>query len=161
MIETHDLMKPIGELMEQRRQLAMRDDRLRDRQQGSVLLAGGKLRAVWCEVTHAHAAPSQHAPRRTGKPSRTRGTALRAWRTEWAGDRQTLACVSLPFGPTPAGLLPFSVGQSSASQFRPRCDPLSNNYTGTRKLSKEWEKWDDGCVSATGRNYSSARDGPL
>jgi transposase len=38
-------MKPIGQLVEQRVRIPSRDDRLRDRQQGLVVRAGGKFRA--------------------------------------------------------------------------------------------------------------------
>ena len=40
-IEVHHLMEPAGQLMEQRGQIAVRDDRLRNGQQGPVPLVGG------------------------------------------------------------------------------------------------------------------------
>ena len=51
-IEAHHLMEPVCQLMEQCAQVPVRDDRCRDRQQGWVLLAGGKrLCSLW-EFTH-------------------------------------------------------------------------------------------------------------
>ena len=40
-IEAHHLMEPAGQLVEQRGQIAVRDDRLRNGQQGPVWLASG------------------------------------------------------------------------------------------------------------------------
>jgi hypothetical protein len=51
-IETHHQMQPVGQVMEERAQIPVRDDRFRNRQQGSVLLAGGKLPGVSFEVNH-------------------------------------------------------------------------------------------------------------
>ena len=45
-IELHHLMEPAGQLMEQRRQIAVRDDRFRNGQQGSVAVAGGSCLSV-------------------------------------------------------------------------------------------------------------------
>ena len=45
-IELHDLMKPAGQLLEQRGQIAVRDDRFRNGQQGSVAVASGSCLSV-------------------------------------------------------------------------------------------------------------------
>ena len=71
-IEAHHLMEPAGQLVEQRGQIAVRDDRFRDRQQGPVLLAGGKLLAVSFEVSHSsrHSEPPRAAKDRETQPRR-------------------------------------------------------------------------------------------
>ena len=45
-IELHHLMEPAGQLMEQRGQIAVRDDRFRNGQQGSVPVASGSCLSV-------------------------------------------------------------------------------------------------------------------
>jgi hypothetical protein len=72
-VEARHLTKPVGQLMEQRVQIPLRDDRLRDRQQGSVLLAGGKSLAIWFEFTHSsrHSEPSRAAKDRKARPRST------------------------------------------------------------------------------------------
>jgi hypothetical protein len=40
-IEAHDVMKPVGQRVEQRGEIAVRDDRFRHREQGSVSLITG------------------------------------------------------------------------------------------------------------------------
>jgi hypothetical protein len=44
-IEAHHLMEPAGQLMEQRGQIAVRDNRFRNGQQGLVLMVRG--RGLW------------------------------------------------------------------------------------------------------------------
>ena len=44
-IEAHHLVEPAGQVVEERRHVAVRDDRLRDGQQGPVLVAAGRLPA--------------------------------------------------------------------------------------------------------------------
>ena len=51
-IEAHHLMEPAGQLMEQRGQIAVRDDRFRDRQQGAVRVAGGGCLSVELSACH-------------------------------------------------------------------------------------------------------------
>jgi len=51
-VEARHQMEPAGQVVEERTQVPVRDDRFRNRQQGSVLLAGGKLLAVSFGVTH-------------------------------------------------------------------------------------------------------------
>ena len=41
-IEAHQVMKPAGQLVEQRGQVAVRDDRLRNGEQGLVLMVRGR-----------------------------------------------------------------------------------------------------------------------
>ncbi len=51
-VEAHHLVKPGGKLVEQRGQIAVRDDRFRNGQQGPVRLAGGRGRAVYVSGCH-------------------------------------------------------------------------------------------------------------
>jgi hypothetical protein len=51
-IESHDLMKSAGQVMEQRVQIPMGDDGFRDGEKCLVLLAGWKRLCVVWEVTH-------------------------------------------------------------------------------------------------------------
>ena len=51
-IEAHHLMEPAGQLVEQRGQIAVRDDRFRNGQQGPVPVAGGSCLSV--EVSACH-----------------------------------------------------------------------------------------------------------
>lgn len=93
-VEARHLMKPAGQLVEECLQVPVREDGLGDRQKGPVLPAGGKLRAVWCEVTHRS---HHHAPRRTGKPSR--GTGAEPWHKPAGGTcrgRTTLRASQAP-----------------------------------------------------------------
>jgi hypothetical protein len=45
-IEAHQVMKLSGQLMEQRGQIALRDNRFRNGQQGSVLMVRGRSMSV-------------------------------------------------------------------------------------------------------------------
>ena len=51
-IELHHLMEPAGQFVEQRGQIAVRDDRFRNGQQGSVQVASGSCLSV--EVSACH-----------------------------------------------------------------------------------------------------------
>ena len=51
-IEMHDLLKPDRQVMEQRVQIPVGEDSFRNRQQGAVLLAGGKHGHVSWDVIH-------------------------------------------------------------------------------------------------------------
>src|SRR6516164_4525338 len=82
--------------MEEGPQIVVGDDCLGDRQQGSVLLAGGKLRAVWCEVTHGsrHPEPPRAAKGRETKPrERSRAFGPGGWRAY-----STRGCSPVPQG---------------------------------------------------------------
>ena len=59
-IEAHHLMEPAGQLVEQRGQIAVRDDRLRNGQQGPVLVAGGSRLSV--EVSGCHGEDPGRSP---------------------------------------------------------------------------------------------------
>jgi hypothetical protein len=51
-IEAHHVMKPAGQVMEERAQIPVRDNRFRNRQQRSVLLVGGKRLCVYWSACH-------------------------------------------------------------------------------------------------------------
>ena len=46
-VEAHHLLKPARQLVKQRGQVPVRDDRLRNRQQGTVLVRGEGLPVSW------------------------------------------------------------------------------------------------------------------
>ena len=52
-IELHHLMESAGQVMEQRGQIAVRNDRLRNGQQGSVRVASGRCLSVQVSLCHA------------------------------------------------------------------------------------------------------------
>ena len=58
--------KPAGQFVEQLVQVALRDDRLRDRQQGPVLPEDGTCLTVWYSITHSsrHREPPRAAKER-------------------------------------------------------------------------------------------------
>jgi hypothetical protein len=59
-IEAHHLMKPADQLMEQRGQIAVRDDRFRNGQQGLVLMVRGRRLWVYWSACHDENRRSSH-----------------------------------------------------------------------------------------------------
>ena len=75
-IEPHHLLEPAGQLVEQRGQIAVRDDRLRNGQQGPVALVGGRRLSVQVSGCHGEA-PGQSLIRNQQVVRRTPGVRSR------------------------------------------------------------------------------------